>query len=198
MGRQRRLLVAAIFAALALCAAGALFAGDIPVKWTAPTDPRITHTRVFYGPGSVTAASPYKDIAYPGDRVTLTGLTDCTLYHVAAKTCIGQNTATECSAAFSPVVKGWPDIRVTGVTFDVAGMTVVTGSNFGPSTPTPVKVRVDGVAVTPTSVTCTEIKFPARAGAVVEVESVQADGYIEIGRYSVPLAPPAGFGRTDP
>lgn len=170
-------------------AVGFVAAGEIPVSWTPATDPRVAVHRVFHGAGTVTGTSASFDVPVPTASAIVTGLADCVEHHVAIKACTG----TVCSA-FSPVIKGWPAIRIDDVTYDAGGVVNVTGANFGPMN---VVVSIDGIDKTPTNTTCTAVAVAATPGAVVKVRATQADGTVIARTFTVPLAPPTGFARTD-
>ena len=78
-------------------------AGSVSMAWDPGTDPDLVGYRVFYGP----AAGNYDqqtDVGLVTDH-TVTGLTDCSTWHVAVK---GLDAGGNLSAGFSNEISGWP------------------------------------------------------------------------------------------
>ena len=128
-GSRVSLLLVMLMAILGLATVPA-HAGSVSMAWDAVTDPDLVGYRVFYGP----AAGNYDqqiDVGLVTDH-TVTGLTDCSTWHVAVK---ALDSAGNVSAGFSNEISGWPRPTVAtanpagaeqGRTLDVA----IDGTNF--------------------------------------------------------------------
>jgi len=198
-----------IVAGIVAIAASITHAGEIEIRWPAPTDPRATAVRVFHGAGTVDdtpAFSPF-DVPIPATTAVVTGLEDCTEYHISIKLVGISADGTELVSDWpkvkdadgnptseNAIIRGWPRIDYDEVTFDAGGIMRITGSNFGPEV---IAVLVDGQAVEPTSVDCHEIVVPSTAGSVVTVRALQQDGTTIIGRFDVKLRALSWIERTD-
>lgn len=167
-------------------------AGELPIAWPAPADPRVVLHRVSYGAGTVGDSSASFDVPTPASSAVVQGLADCTEHHVATRAC----TAAACST-WSNVVKGWPAVRITGVAL-AGGVLTITGANFGPQA---VVVELDGVDRTAgASVACQQVTLPASSlPAAVRVSALQKSGERTFGTFAVQLPPPGPptIWRTD-
>ena len=119
-----------VFLAVCLLVVSPAVGGTMSIAWDPVIDPDPVDYRVYWGraPG---AYDQQRDVG-PVLSTTLSGLVDCTVYHVAMK---ARDAAGTLSASFSNEVRGYPSPRATAVTPATAeqgqtlGITIL-GANF--------------------------------------------------------------------
>jgi PKD repeat protein len=178
------LLHAASARALAILAAVALatvpvFGGTVSLEWDPVSDSDLAGYRIYYGTNPNNLSQPV-DVG-TGTSHTVTGLTDCTTWHLAAK---AFDTAGQESENFSNLVSGWPRPVLTSVVPSSGSQgeqvtITVTGSNFmsGATVDFPGSSLVAGA---PTINSCGElvvtVTIPAGAAlGPVDVEVINPD-----------------------
>lgn len=192
---RHRFVIVIIVAALA---ATAVHAGTISVAWDSVSHPDLVGYRVFYG----AASGDYGQWVDVGTTpvVTLSGLADCTDYHVVTKARGGDGSL---SAQYSNEVVGWARPRVQSASpaaVERAGQRDITlsGANFMPGATVSFSdpaIAVNGVTVNGCNEIVANVSLSASTAlGDVNVTVVNPDQVFGVGSavLSVTNAPPDG------
>ena len=180
-------------------------AGSIAIAWDPVTDSDLAGYRVYYGTTTAGAYTSQQDVGTT-TALTLTGLQDCTTYHVAVK---ARDAAGNISVAFSTEVTGMARPTITQIQPAAAeqGLPVtitITGANFAPGA----TLQFGNSAIAVASVvvqSCTQLPAtvtPSASAAigVTTVEVTNADGVFgtSAGLFSVQASTPPTVASVTP